>query len=44
VKATSLGKTSIYNHISAGRLHAVRVGGRRLILAKSLEAFLNGEA
>lgn len=41
--ATSLGKTSIYLHIAAGRLRAVRVGGRTVIPADSLEALIAGE-
>ena len=41
--ATSLGRTSIYAHISAGRLRAVRVGGRTVIPADSLYALLQGE-
>lgn len=43
-EATSLGRTSIYAHISAGRLRAVRVGGRTVIPADSLQALLSGEA
>lgn len=42
--ASSLGRTSIYAHIAAGRLRAVRVGGRTIIPADSLHALLNGEA
>lgn len=42
--ATSLGRTTIYNHISAGRLRAVRVGGRTIIPAESLHALIAGEA
>lgn len=42
--ATSLGKTSIYKNIAAGRLRAVRVLGRTLIPADSLEALIAGEA
>jgi excisionase family DNA binding protein len=38
--ATSLGKTTLYSHISAGRLRAVRVGGRTLIPADSLLALV----
>lgn len=42
--ATSLSRASIYLHISSGRLRAVRVGGRRIIPAESLEALIAGEA
>jgi excisionase family DNA binding protein len=41
---STLGKTTIYAHIAAGRLRCVRVGGRTLIPADSLEALLKGEA
>jgi excisionase family DNA binding protein len=43
-KASSLGRTSIYAHISAGRLKAVRVGGRTIIPAESLHTLISGEA
>ncbi len=39
---SSLGKTTIYSHISAGRLTAIRVGGRTVIPADILQANLNG--
>ncbi len=42
--ASSLGRTTIYNHISAGRLRAVRVGGRTIIPAEALQSLLTGEA
>jgi excisionase family DNA binding protein len=38
---SSLGKTTIYAHIKAGRLQAVRVGGRTVIPAESLKALLS---
>jgi len=41
-EATSLGKTTIFNHIAAGRLRAVKVCGRTLIPAESLEELLSG--
>lgn len=41
---SSLGRTSIYGHISAGRLRSVRVGGRTIIPADSLHALLSGES
>lgn len=40
--ASSLGKTTLYAHIAAGRLQAVRVGGRTVIPAESLRALLSG--
>lgn len=42
--ASSLGRTTIYAHIVAGRLKAVRIGGRTVIPAESLRALINGEA
>lgn len=42
--ASSLGRSSIYNAINSGRLQARRVGGRTVILADSLHAFITGEA
>ena len=41
--ASSLGKTTIYAHITAGHLRAVRIGGRTVIPADSLLALINGE-
>jgi len=42
--ASSLGKTTIYAHITAGHLRAVRIGGRTVIPADSLHALINGDA
>ncbi|MFB0613888.1 helix-turn-helix domain-containing protein [Aurantiacibacter poecillastricola] len=42
--ASSLGRTTIYSHIAAGRLLAHRIGGRTVIPAESLHAFIAGEA
>jgi excisionase family DNA binding protein len=42
--ASSLGRTSIYAHIRAGRLHSKRIGGRTVIPAASLHALLNSES
>jgi excisionase family DNA binding protein len=44
VQATSLARSTIYNHIAAGRLRAVRVGGRTIIPADALMALISGEA
>jgi excisionase family DNA binding protein len=43
VAATSLGRTTIYSHIAAGRLLARRIGGRTVIPAESLHALIAGE-
>ena len=43
-QASSLGRTTIYSHISAGRLRAVRVGRRTIIPAEALHALIAGEA
>ena len=44
VAASSLGRTTIYAHIAARRLKAVRIGGRTVIPAESLHALVAGEA
>lgn len=41
-RASSLGRTTIYAHIAAGRLRATRVGGRTVIPAESLQDLING--
>ena len=38
--ATGIGRTSAYEEIAAGRLKAVKAAGRRLILKKDAEAWL----
>lgn len=43
-QASSLGKTTIYNHIAAGRLRVTRVGGRTIVPAENLHALINGKA
>lgn len=43
-QASSLGRTTLYNHIAAGRLRAVRVGGRTIIPAEALHALVAGDA
>ncbi|QQN74166.1 helix-turn-helix domain-containing protein [Croceicoccus sp. YJ47] len=42
-RASSLGRTTIYSHIAAGRLLARRIGGRTVIPAESLHALIAGE-
>lgn len=42
-RASSLGRTTIYAHIAAGRLRATRVGGRTIIPAQALHALINGQ-
>lgn len=41
--ATSLGRTTIYDCINSGQIKTVRIGGRTLIPAQSLQAFVSGE-
>jgi excisionase family DNA binding protein len=41
--ASSLSRSTLWRHVSAGRLKAVRVGRRTLILADSLRSLLAGE-
>ncbi len=43
-RVSTLSRATLYNHISAGHLRAVRVGGRTLIPAESLHALIAGEA
>jgi excisionase family DNA binding protein len=40
VACCGLGRSTIYDEIKAGRLKAIKVAGRRLILRDDLEAFL----
>lgn len=42
-QASSLGRTTLYTHIAAGRLRVTRVGGRTIIPAENLHAFIAGE-
>lgn len=42
--ATSLGRSTIYTLIAAGRLKTVRVGGRRVVDAESIRALVAGKA
>lgn len=41
--ASSLGRTTIYDHIAAGRLRVTRIGGRTIIPAEALLALINGQ-
>jgi len=43
-RVSTLGRATIYNHINAGRLRVVRVGGRTLVPAESLHALIAGQA
>ncbi len=43
-QVSSLSRSAIYSHIAAGRLVVVRVGGRTLIPADALRAFIKGGA
>jgi excisionase family DNA binding protein len=40
--ASSLGRTTLYAHIAAGRLQSHRIGGRTVIPAESLKALVGG--
>lgn len=40
VAATSLSKSTLYKYIANKRLRVIRVGGRTLVPAESLRAFL----
>jgi excisionase family DNA binding protein len=42
--ATSLGRTTLFEHIKNGRLVARKIGGRTVIPAESLRALIAGEA
>ena len=42
-QASSLGRTTLYNHIASGRLRVTRVGGRTIIPADNLHALIAGE-
>lgn len=42
VEVSGIGKTTLYELIKQGKIEAVRVGRRRLVLASSLAAYLEG--
>lgn len=44
VEVSSISRGTIYNHIAAGRLPTRKIGGRTLIPADALRAFILGEA
>lgn len=41
-RATSLGRTRLYQLIAAGRLETIKIGSRRLIPAHALRKLLEG--
>lgn len=41
---SSLGRTTIYGHIAAGRLRVTRLGRRTIIPAEALYALITGES
>lgn len=43
-RITGLGRTTLYNLINTGRVKAVTVGRRRLVLVDSLRALIEGTA
>ncbi len=38
---TGLGRTSLYQELRSGRLRSLRIGGRRLVPADALEAWID---
>lgn len=42
VKASGLGKTTLYEAMAAGRLETRKVGRKRLVLTHSLRRFIEG--
>jgi excisionase family DNA binding protein len=40
--ALGLGKTNLYRMIAAGEIETIRIGGRRLVPAASIQALLDG--
>jgi excisionase family DNA binding protein len=42
MRASSLGRTKVYDLIKEGKLQAVRIGGRTVIPAESLHALISG--
>ena len=40
---STFGRATLFKHITAGRLNAVRIGGRTLIPMESLHRLLRGE-
>lgn len=42
-EVSSLGRTTLYAHIAAGRLKVTRIGGRTIVPAEALHALINGE-
>lgn len=44
VKASGLGKTTLYEAMASGRLETRKVGRKRLVLTRSLRRMIEGEA
>ncbi len=44
VAVSGLSRSTIYELLKAGKLRAVKIGGRRLILRESLQALLEANA
>lgn len=43
-EVSSLGRSTIFKHISSGRLKVTRVGGRTIVPADALRALIAGES
>ncbi len=44
VKASGLGKSTLYQAMSEGRLETRKVGRKRIVLTRSLRQLIEGEA
>lgn len=43
-EVSSLGRTTLYNHIATGRLKVTRVGGRTIVPTQALLALISGDS